>query len=197
MSRVAFFNNAAENWDEQVISNPEKLEYILSFLQVESGQTVLDAGTGTGVLIPFLLEKVGAEGKIYAVDSAAQMLQKAKTKYPEANLRFILADLGKVPLDDASVDRVICYSLYPHLDDKVKILRELARILKPGGKLLIAHSNGREHINKVHQGIGGAVGQDLLPTLGKVVATCVEAGLVMQEAVDNQEYFLVLTAKRG
>ena len=57
-----FFDRVAEKWDETVQQNPDKLKAIFGYIGLEAGQRVLDVGTGTGILIPYIHRAVGAEG---------------------------------------------------------------------------------------------------------------------------------------
>ena len=75
---VDFFNTCANNWDNIRNTNPQVLEKLMDLAQLPAGANVLDVGSGTGVLLPYLHAKVGAQGKITAVDFSEKMLAKAK-----------------------------------------------------------------------------------------------------------------------
>lgn len=75
------FNRLAGEWDERALSSPDKIRYLLSFLTIPPSSTVLDVGSGTGILIPFLREKMGSSGLIVELDVAEEMLEVAKRKF--------------------------------------------------------------------------------------------------------------------
>ncbi|MDE5796614.1 MAG: hypothetical protein K2H75_05850, partial [Muribaculaceae bacterium] len=68
-SEIDFFDNLAPTWDaNEIRSTPERVRTILGKLPISKGMTVLDLGTGTGVLVPYLSEIVGPEGHVTAID---------------------------------------------------------------------------------------------------------------------------------
>ena len=68
----------APTWDDnEVLSTPDKVRFVLGFMNLKPGQSVLDLGTGTGVLLPYIAEKIGTAGHITAVDYSAGMLSRA------------------------------------------------------------------------------------------------------------------------
>lgn len=74
-----YFNQRASIWDETVSEkDPTKLERMAGRLNIKPGATILDVGTGTGVFIPFLISKVGKNGRIIALDFADEMLREAR-----------------------------------------------------------------------------------------------------------------------
>ena len=82
---IAFFNTCADNWDKIRQTNPAILDKLISLADIPANATVLDVGSGTGVLIPYLHAKVGAQGKITAVDFSEKMLAKAQEKFANFN----------------------------------------------------------------------------------------------------------------
>ncbi len=193
--RIAYFNAAAAEWDNLPKADADKLEYIVSFLPTHPHLQVIDAGCGTGILLPFIKAKLGESGHIYAVDFAAEMLSQAQAKYDWPNLQFIQSDVTALNLPDATIDAIICYSLYPHLANKERAVGEFTRLLKPAGRLIIAHSKGRKAINEIHQNLGGAVANDLLPPAAETGAICTQAGLTVLETRDDEQYYLVVAEK--
>ena len=76
-SRQSFFNELAETWESRFHTKElvNFLEKLVPMFGLRSGQKILDVGTGTGILIPFLLQEVGASGHIVAIDFAAKMVE--------------------------------------------------------------------------------------------------------------------------
>ena len=68
-SEIDFFDSLASTWDEnEVLSTPDRIRSILGKLGISNGMDILDLGTGTGVLVPYLSEMVGTEGHVAAID---------------------------------------------------------------------------------------------------------------------------------
>ena len=148
-ARRHFFEDHAEGWEDRNYS-PEKLrrlESLLARVDLDRGMTVLDAGCGQGVLLPFLRRRVGGEGRLIALDASAAMLRCAAQRHPDA---WILhAGVEAIPLLDGYVDAVICFSAFPHFSDKEAAACEFYRLLKPGGAAYVLHIDGREKLSCV------------------------------------------------
>jgi ubiquinone/menaquinone biosynthesis C-methylase UbiE len=148
----AFFNARADIWDEAVAEkDAKKLEAMVERFGIRPGSTVLDVGTGTGVFLPFLLGKIGEEGRLVCVDFAGDMLKKAQEKGFNGNIQYLCSDIENTGLEDECYDAVVCYSSFPHFVDKPRALGEIHRMLKRGGRLFICHTSSREHINEIHR----------------------------------------------
>ena len=167
MNKREFFDSLAPEWDRDAQDSgkesAQKFRDLAAALQLCGCNRVLDVGSGTGVLIPYLEEAVGASGEIIALDFSLAMLRTAKTKYPAGRVRFLQADAHDLCLKEETVDAVICFSTFPHFDDQANVLREFRRVLKPGGHLNIVHFMSREEINEFHARVDGPVRKDALP----------------------------------
>lgn len=147
----AFFNSRAAVWDEAVAEkDTAKLEAMVEHFNIEPGATVLDVGTGTGVFVPFIMRGIGENGRLVCLDFAEEMLKKAEGKGFKGDIQYISADIEHSNLANESFDAVVCYSSFPHFEDKLKALREIHRVLKRGGKLFICHTSSRQAINEIH-----------------------------------------------
>lgn len=104
------------------------------------GEHVLDAGCGTGVLTRLAAEAVGATGRVVGIDPGPRMLAMARRNASAcgARVEFRLAAIEALPFPDASFDAVLASLMLHHLPPGVKLagLKEVYRVLKPGGRLI-------------------------------------------------------------
>ena len=196
MQLQEYFDQLAPTWDKELTRERLGcLGNIVKELGIEPGYYVLDIGSGTGVLLPFLIAELGDEGKIVALDFSAEMLGQAKAKNFQPIVGFAQADVLAIPLADNSVDLAICNSVFPHFDDKVKALKEIARVLRNNGRLVICHTMSRKMINQLHQSIGGVVANALLPPEFQLRGLIKQAGLRVIHFEDGPERYLVIAEK--
>jgi len=196
MQLQEYFDQLAPTWDKELTRERLKcLGNIVRELGIKPGYYVLDIGSGTGVLLPFLITEVGNEGKIVALDFSAEMLVQAQAKNFPPIVGFAQADVLAIPLADSSVDMAICNSAFPHFGDKVKALKEIARALKNNGRMVICHTMSREMLNRLHQSVGGIVANDLLPDEFQLRALTKQAELKITRFEDNPERYLVIAEK--
>ena len=196
MQLQEYFDQLAPAWDKELTRERLNcLGNIVKELGIKPGYYVLDIGSGTGVLLPFLIAELGDEGKIVALDFSAEMLGQAKAKNFQPVVGFAQADVLAIPLADNSVDLAMCNSVFPHFDDKVKALKEIARVLRNNGRLVICHTMSREMLNRLHQSIGGIVASDLLPDEFQLRGLLKQAGLRVTHFEDSPERYLVIAEK--
>jgi ubiquinone/menaquinone biosynthesis C-methylase UbiE len=107
-------------------------------LDAQVGDRVLDVGCGPGFYVAELLEKVGAEGSVVAVDRSRDMLAAASKRADgKPNVEFYEAAAVALPLADTSVDRALSVQVFEYVDDVSAALAELRRVLRPGGRLVL------------------------------------------------------------
>jgi ubiquinone/menaquinone biosynthesis C-methylase UbiE len=196
MQLQEYFDQLAPTWDKELTRERlECLGNIVKELGIRPGYHVLDIGSGTGALLPFLIAELGNEGRIVALDFSAEMLAQAQAKHFPPIVGFAQADVLAIPLADNSVDLAICNSAFPHFNDKGKALKEIARVLRNNGRLVICHTMSREMLNQLHQSIGGIVASDLLPEESQLRGLIKQARLKITHFEDRPGRYLVIAEK--
>lgn len=194
MNQRDFFDNIAKEWDNIIEVNEEKINTLLSKLDIKENERVLDVGTGTGVLIPFI-KKLNKNGYIRGVDLSNGMIEVARKKYKHIpNLDFEIIDVENEVIKE-KYNKIILYSMFPHLENKTKTIKTLVKNnLSENGKLMIAHSNSREFLNNMHKEKDEAVSEARLIPIDNQVKLFEDIELNVVEAFENdQMYYLVLS----
>jgi ubiquinone/menaquinone biosynthesis C-methylase UbiE len=191
MNHRQFFDEAAAEWDAlEVEETHTRLREIVAGLGIEPGNTVLDVGTGTGVLVPLLLEATAGEGQIVALDFSGEMLRRAQAKrHPVA---YVQGDAQRLPFPAETFDWVICNAAFPHFPDKQRALSEASRVIREGGRLVICHTASRQTINEFHRSVGGVVAHDTIPDEKVMRQMLREAGLGEARVWDEPDRYLAL-----
>jgi SAM-dependent methyltransferase len=113
----------------------------LEHLELMSGETVLDLGSGAGIDALIAARKVGPEGKVIGVDMTPEMLTAARRNAEAAGAQqvdFREGRLESLPVDDSSVDAVTSNCVINLVPDKALVFSEIARVLRPGGRLVVS-----------------------------------------------------------
>ncbi len=192
-----FFNESAETWDKNVYHDPVKLEKIINALELRQGYKVLDVGSGTGVMIPYLYNKIKNSGIIVALDISEKMISIAEQKHPPStfpNIKFIVQDINEFQLKN-EYEVILCYSCFPHFSDQSNSIKKLVEGLKSEGKLMIAHSQSRKAINNIHKKSKTIVSKDRLPTIKQISKMLINSSLEIVKSIDNDEMFFILGKK--
>lgn len=193
--RQHFFDQHAQGWEERNYS-PEKLRQVdalVASLPLAQGMNIVDVGCGQGVLTPFVRAAVGAAGRIAAVDPSACMLAHAARR--DAQLWPLLARAEELPLLDGWADMVLCFSAFPHIEDKEAAAREFFRVLKPGGRVYVLHIDGRQKLNQLHDRHQAVCG-DHLPCPFGMKALFGAAGFAAMQVEDAEDHYYFSACKK-
>lgn len=112
-------------------------------LEIAPGDTVLDVACGPGNTLRRLVGDVGDEGLVIGVDAAAGMLARAVEDTSSPNVAYVRADGAHLPFGDQTFDAVACFGALYLVDQPFAVLRELVRVLAPGGRIAILTSCAR------------------------------------------------------
>lgn len=196
MGQREFFDSIAKEWDNIIEVNEEKINTLLSKLDIKDNDNILDVGTGTGVLIPFL-KKLNSNGIIKGVDISSGMLDIASQKFKSTeNVSFEALDIENSSIEE-KYDKIVLYSMFPHLKNKTNTIKTLVENnLNEEGKLIIAHSNSREFLNNMHKEKDKTVSEDRLISIKDQKVLFEQVNLNVLDAYEDEEiYYLVVNKK--
>ncbi|MEU1075630.1 MULTISPECIES: class I SAM-dependent methyltransferase [unclassified Streptomyces] len=138
-----FFGPRAADWDSRFPDDGPAYAAAVAELGLPTGAAVLDAGCGTGRALPPLRDAVGPGGTVLGLDLTPEMLETAVRAGRNRAGALLLGDVARLPLRTGALDAVFGAGLISHLPDPEANLRELARVVRPGGKLALFHPIGR------------------------------------------------------
>lgn len=169
---------------------PLRLKTTVQAGAVQTSDKVLDVGTGTGILIHYVLKYRPAE--IHACDLAENMLERVKHKFP--GVLTHLGDISDLGLPDNSLDIAFINGCFSNIIDKPKSLRNLYRLLRREGRLVISHPLGREFIVELKRSTPFHL--DLLPDEGEAKALLESHGFEIVEFRDEPAFYLLVAKTR-
>ncbi|MGW6748480.1 class I SAM-dependent methyltransferase [Streptomyces sp. NPDC055006] len=189
-----FFSARAARWDTRFPDDGPRFEAAVAELGLRAGDRVLDAGCGTGRALWALRDAVGPSGAVLGVDLTPAMLEAAAQAGRDRAGSLMLADVTRLPVRSESLDAVFGSGLVAHLPQPQENLRELARVVRPGGLLALFHPIGRA-------ALAARQGRELTPddlraepNLRPLLAG---SGWRMTSYVDEDARFLALAERRG
>jgi len=121
-------------------------KHVLSRMPVEAGDVVLDLGCGSGYAARALREAADA-GRAYGLDGAPEMARNARSYTGDESVGFVVGDFGSLPFDDDSVDHVFSMEAFYYAADPHETLREIRRVLRPGGTFYCAVNYYEENVH--------------------------------------------------
>lgn len=143
---------------------------------LREGETVVDLGSGGGLDVFLAAAKVGPNGRAIGIDMTPEMIALARRNaergnngQPFTNVEFHLSTIDKLPLADNSVDCVISNCVINLATDKPAVFREIARVLKPGGRLAVSDI-------ALKQPLPREIGEDVLAYVG-----CISGAVLIEE----------------
>jgi SAM-dependent methyltransferase len=144
--RQAFGADLYQAGDRDVVPEAAQLASLgcgnpTAVAELHEGETVLDLGSGGGIDVLLSARRVGATGKAYGLDMTDEMLELARANQRQAgveNVEFLRGTIEEIPLPDHSVDVIISNCVINLSADKPAVLREAARVLKPGGRFAVS-----------------------------------------------------------
>jgi len=165
-----------------------------AYAHLREGETVVDLGCGGGLDVFLAAQKVGPAGRAIGIDMTAEMLERARRNaengpngQPYQNVEFHQATIDRLPLADATADCIISNCVINLAPDKPAVFREIARVVKPGGRLAVSDI-------ALKQPLPAEIGNDLLAYVGCIAGAILiddyrqgllDAGFAHVEIVDT------------
>ncbi|MFC7845413.1 class I SAM-dependent methyltransferase [Streptomyces sp. NPDC057382] len=187
-----FFTARAADWDSRFPDDGPAYAAAVAGLGLRTGGRVMDAGCGTGRALPPLRAAVGPSGVVLGVDVTPAMLREAVRAGRDREGALLLADVAALPLRSGSLDAVFGAGLVSHLPDPAENLRELARVVRPGGLLALFHPIGRAALAARH---GRALTPDDLRAEPNLRPLLAGSGWQLTSYVDEDDRFLALAVR--
>ncbi|AMW15205.1 SAM-dependent methyltransferase [Streptomyces qaidamensis] len=187
-----FFTARAADWDSRFPDDGPAYAAAVAELGLRAGDRVLDAGCGTGRALPPLRAAVGASGVVLGADLTPAMLREAVRAGRDRDGQLLLTDVAVLPLRSRSLDAVFGAGLISHLESPAENLRELARVVRPGGVLALFHPIGRAALAARH---GRSITPDDLRAEPNLRLLLAGSGWRLTSYVDEDSRFLALAER--
>jgi arsenite methyltransferase len=142
------FDDAAARHLEAMYSTPDVIaqrRWTRKALNLRPGESVVDVGSGPGLLAAEMALDVGPTGRVSGVDISETMLQMARSRCAQltsaALVDFQVGDATKLPFPDETFDVAVATQVYEYVADVDAAIREVGRVLKPGGRVLVVDTD--------------------------------------------------------
>jgi SAM-dependent methyltransferase len=170
---------------------PERLEKIVAHGKITKGDTVLDVGTGTGILIPII--KKYKPSRIYACDLSWRMLEQLRENYPY--VKTIMVDVRDLKLPESSIDTVFINACYPNIVDKAGAFSNISRMMKAKGRIVISHPLGKAFILSLKNGAPFPL--DEFPEEPEAGALLKPFGFEIETFIDEPRLYILVATTCG
>ncbi|MGI5347240.1 class I SAM-dependent methyltransferase [Streptomyces sp. CA-250714] len=188
----AFFGERAARWDARFPNDGPAYSAAVNEIGLRSGDAVLDAGCGTGRALPALRAAVGPDGTVLGADLTPAMLDEVVRAGRDKAAALLLADVSRLPLRDACLDAVFGAGLISHLPGPESGLRELARVVRPQGRLALFHPVGRAALAARQ---GRQITSDDIRAEPRLRALLTATGWRLESYVDQDDRYLALAVR--
>ena len=192
-SLARYFDRCADEgvMDSFSSENEETLRRFMELWGIRPGERILEPGCGSGRLTARLADAAGPAGEVLALDISPRMIEEAWKRGLPPHVRFEVASAVEIPAPGGRFDKAVCFHVFPHFSDKPAALAEIARVLRPGGRLWINHLKGRAEINEFHSNAAQEVSAHQIPPEFEMRELLDAAGLTVVAFADSSDGYCV------
>jgi ubiquinone/menaquinone biosynthesis C-methylase UbiE len=189
--------------NESDVAYRRRVRCVLSYLDLQPGQTILDCGTGMGFYLKVISE-LAPTCRLYGIDYGAKILRRAQEHLQGRGVLLVRGDIHHLGFASDSFDRVVMSEVLEHLADDAKALREVHRVMRPGGVLAMTVPNRHypywyDPINRVAEDVfrrpirhgpfaGIWANHERLYERQQVVDVVTQAGFVIEQVEELTHY---------
>jgi SAM-dependent methyltransferase len=186
------FDDLADRFDHPVPTDTQdRLRKIVTSGVIRAGESVLDVATGTGVLLPFILER--HPSRVVACDLSSKMIARAKVNF-KGNVRFFRKDVMDMAGSMPMVDVVFCNACFSNFHNPIEVLLSINSLCFYGARIIISHPMGREFITHLKIDHPGMVTTDL-PNYAEIKSMLNLAGFRLELFQDLPKLFIAVGKK--
>jgi ubiquinone/menaquinone biosynthesis C-methylase UbiE len=145
MDSKEYFDGVSEQWDAMRSSffSDNVRDVVMTTVHIDTGKVAADLGAGTGFITRGL---IGSGLRVIAVDRSQAMIDEMKKKFGDrSEIEYRIAGPGRLPIADEEVDYVFANMFLHHVEDPGESIKEMARILKPGGSVIVSDLDRHDH----------------------------------------------------
>ena len=189
---IEFFDRCAPTWDAGMIKSDTIIGRILDNAEVGAGMDVLDVACGTGVMFDYYLQR--DVRSVLGIDISPKMAKIAGEKYAdEPRVQVVCGDVEEYAFG-RKFDRIVVYNAFPHFPFPKRLIKTLAGLLKPDGRLTVAHGMSREAIDGHHKGAASKVSNGLMSA--ENLKRIFDAHIRVEVVISNDHMYQVSGVKR-
>ncbi len=167
----------------------ERMERIVAAPRIQPGEVVLDVGTGTGALVPLIRRY--RPGRVIACDLSARMLEQVARLQPDVERHQV--DVRDLKLRDSSIDVVFMNGMFGNIADKQGAIRNVGRMLRSGGRVVISHPEGRAFVAGITRTDPFPITP--LPSAEQARALLGASELTVRDYIDEEKLLICLAIK--
>jgi demethylmenaquinone methyltransferase/2-methoxy-6-polyprenyl-1,4-benzoquinol methylase len=167
----------------------ERMERIVAAPRIQPGEVVLDVGTGTGALVPLI--RRCRPGRVIACDLSARMLEQVARLHPDVERHQV--DVRDLKLRDSSIDVVFMNGMFGNIADKQGAIRNVGRMLRSGGRVVISHPEGRAFVAGITRTDPFPITP--LPSAEQARALLGASELTVRDYIDEEKLLICLAIK--
>jgi 2-polyprenyl-3-methyl-5-hydroxy-6-metoxy-1,4-benzoquinol methylase len=169
----------------------ERLKAVVDRAQIRPDESVLDVGTGAGVLLPFILQRQPA--RVVACDLSGEMVKLARQRFGES-VTVLQSDVVDIPGEVGPFGAVFCNAMFGNVYDQRQTIDVIERLLGPGGRLVISHPMGSDFVRRLKAGSPQYHLKEL-PDRSFLNQLLEGAGIAITHFVDETDLYLAICTK--